>query len=64
MSHCGRWIGRGRAVNGIRQVDESGSVAVVTWEPHRPHERPPLSRKHLRGEVGLDRVCAWRPRCH
>jgi len=31
-------------------------VALVTQEPHPPYERPPLSKKYLREEVGLDRV--------
>jgi len=52
----GGGLAGGRAVDGIRQVDEEGSVALVTVEPHRPYERPPLSKKYLRGEVGLDRV--------
>ncbi len=52
----GGGLAGGRAVDGIRQVDESGSIAVVTRERHRPYERPPLSKKYLREEVGLDRV--------
>lgn len=52
----GGGLAGGRAVGGIRQVDEEGSVALVTQERHRPYERPPLSKKYLRQEVGLDRV--------
>ena len=52
----GGGLAGGRAADGIRQVDEAGSVAVVTQEGHRPYERPPLSKKYLRAEVGLDRV--------
>jgi len=52
----GGGLAGGRAVSGIRQVDEGGSVGLVTQEPHRPYERPPLSKKYMREEVGLDRV--------
>jgi 3-phenylpropionate/trans-cinnamate dioxygenase ferredoxin reductase subunit len=52
----GGGLAGGRAVDGIRQIDEEGSVGLVTQEPHRPYERPPLSKKYLRQEVGLDRV--------
>jgi NADPH-dependent 2,4-dienoyl-CoA reductase/sulfur reductase-like enzyme len=52
----GGGLAGGRAVGGIRDLDEEGTVAVVTQEPHRPYERPPLSKKYLRGEVGTGRV--------
>ncbi|MEA3375853.1 MAG: FAD-dependent oxidoreductase [Chloroflexota bacterium] len=52
----GGGLAGGRAVDGIRQVDPQGSVALVTQEPHLPYERPPLSKEYLRGEVDLDRV--------
>ena len=52
----GGGLAGGKAVDGIRQVDETGEVAVVTVEPHRPYERPPLSKDYLRGEAGLESV--------
>jgi NADPH-dependent 2,4-dienoyl-CoA reductase/sulfur reductase-like enzyme len=52
----GGGLAGGRAVDGIRQMDEEGTVCLVTQEPHRPYERPPLSKKYMRDEVGLDRV--------
>jgi len=52
----GGGIAGGRACEGIRKVDGEGSVALVTQEPHRPYERPPLSKKYLRDEVSLERV--------
>jgi len=52
----GGGLAGGRGVGGIRQVDRAGSVALVTQERHLPYERPPLSKKYLRGEVDLDRV--------
>ena len=52
----GGGLAGGKGVGGIRQVDETGSVALITQEPHEPYERPPLSKRYLRGEVGLDGV--------
>jgi 3-phenylpropionate/trans-cinnamate dioxygenase ferredoxin reductase subunit len=46
----------GRACEGIRQVDSEGSIALAASEPHRPYERPPLSKVYLRGEAGLEKV--------
>ncbi|MBS3784470.1 MAG: FAD-dependent oxidoreductase [Anaerolineae bacterium] len=52
----GGGLAGGKAVDGIRQFDEEGTVALVTQEAHRPYERPPLSKEYLRGEADLDRV--------
>lgn len=52
----GGGLAGGKAVDGIRQVDETGKVAVVTEELHLPYERPPLSKDYLRGKVGLEGV--------
>jgi NADPH-dependent 2,4-dienoyl-CoA reductase/sulfur reductase-like enzyme len=52
----GGGIAGGSAVAGIRQVDEGGSLALVTQEAHQPYERPPLSKGFLQGEAGLKRV--------
>jgi NADPH-dependent 2,4-dienoyl-CoA reductase/sulfur reductase-like enzyme len=52
----GGGIAGGRAVEGIRQLDEQGSIALVTRESHLPYQRPPLSKSYLRGEADLDRV--------
>lgn len=45
-----------RAVVGIRKVDSEGTIALVASENHVPYERPPLSKKYLRSEVGLEKV--------
>ncbi|MGI5914898.1 MAG: NAD(P)/FAD-dependent oxidoreductase [Anaerolineae bacterium] len=45
-----------RACEGIRRVDTEGSIALVTQEPHRPYQRPPLSKGYLQGREGLDKV--------
>ena len=52
----GGGLAGGKAVEGIRQVDEAGSVILVTQEDHRPYERPPLSKGYLRAEADLERV--------
>lgn len=46
----------GSAVTAIRQVDADGSLVLVTQEPHRPYERPPLSKEYLLGSANKDRV--------
>jgi 3-phenylpropionate/trans-cinnamate dioxygenase ferredoxin reductase component len=52
----GGGVAGGTAVEGIRQVDNQGSVLLITQEAYRPYQRPPLSKKYLRNEVGLDKV--------
>jgi NADPH-dependent 2,4-dienoyl-CoA reductase/sulfur reductase-like enzyme len=52
----GGGIAGGRACEGIRQIDEDGSILLVTREQHPPYERPPLSKSYLRDESGLARV--------
>jgi 3-phenylpropionate/trans-cinnamate dioxygenase ferredoxin reductase subunit len=47
----GGGLAGGKACEGIRQVDEAGSVALVTQEPRRPYHRPPLSKDYLQGEM-------------
>ena len=36
-----------RAVEGIRSLDESGSIVLVTEEERLPYERPPRCRRRL-----------------
>ena len=45
-----------RGAEGIRKVDAEGGIALVTMEPHRPYQRPPLSKGYLMGREGLDKV--------
>jgi NADPH-dependent 2,4-dienoyl-CoA reductase/sulfur reductase-like enzyme len=33
------------AVEGIRELDSSGSILIVSAEPHLPYDRPPLSKQ-------------------
>jgi len=38
------------AVQGIREVDASGSIGLISAEPHPPYNRPPLSKALWKGE--------------
>lgn len=52
----GGGLAGGRACEGIRRVDSDGPVMLITAEPHRPYQRPPLSKAYLMGKAGLDKV--------
>jgi len=43
-------------VKGIRSVDEDGSIALFSAEPHEPYERPPLSKGLWMGSEEEDEV--------
>ncbi len=43
----------GSAVDAIREVDSQGTLILITQEPHRPYERPPLSKDFLMGKADL-----------
>lgn len=45
----GGGLAGGRAIEGIRESDADGSIALVAEEPHRPYQRPPLSKGYLIG---------------
>ena len=32
------------AIEGIREVDQSGPILMISKEPHLPYHRPPLSK--------------------
>src|SRR5690554_3744631 len=40
----GGGIAADSAARGIREVDESGSIGLISAEPHAPYDRPPLSK--------------------
>jgi 3-phenylpropionate/trans-cinnamate dioxygenase ferredoxin reductase subunit len=52
----GGGLAAARAVEGIREHDERGSVVVVTEEERLPYERPPLSKGVLKGDDEVDSV--------
>jgi 3-phenylpropionate/trans-cinnamate dioxygenase ferredoxin reductase component len=45
------------AIEGIRQVDPSGSIALIGSESHQPYNRPPLTKALWKGQT-LDSI--WR----
>lgn len=45
-----------KAAETLRGEGFDGRVVLITDEPHRPYDRPPLSKRYLRGEVGVDKV--------
>lgn len=45
------------AATGIREVDPVGSIGLISQEPDRPYDRPPLSKGLWKGKP-LDRI--WR----
>jgi NADPH-dependent 2,4-dienoyl-CoA reductase/sulfur reductase-like enzyme len=46
------------AVQGIREVDQNGSIGLFSMEPDPPYDRPPLSKGLWTGDVAFDEV--WR----
>ncbi len=50
-----------RAAETLRSEGFEGEVVVVGAEPHRPYDRPPLSKKLLAGEWEPDRVQLRQP---
>ncbi len=50
-----------RAVETLRSGGFGGEVVVIGAEPHRPYDRPPLSKKLLSGEWDAERIELRRP---
>jgi len=48
--------GGGAAAAALRQHGFTGSLAIVSDEPHPPYERPPLSKEYLAGEKTFERL--------
>ena len=46
------------AIQGIREADPHGAIALIGSEPHQPYQRPPLSKALWKGtsqeEVWID----------
>lgn len=53
-------IGAGQAAaqcaESLRRKGYDGALTLVGREAHLPYQRPPLSKKYLAGELGLDRM--------
>lgn len=45
-----------KAAEALRSAGFDGRVVLITDEPHRPYDRPPLSKGYLRSDVGVDKV--------
>lgn len=52
----GGGLAGGRACQGIRREDTTGSLALITAEKHGPYQRPPLSKGYLTGDQDLSKV--------
>jgi 3-phenylpropionate/trans-cinnamate dioxygenase ferredoxin reductase subunit len=52
----GAGMAGGKAAETLREEGFDGRIVLVGAEPHRPYERPPLSKDYLRGESGTP---AW-----
>ncbi len=50
----GGGLASSEAVKQIRALDETGSIVLVSEEPHLPYDRPPLTKEYLRGETERD----------
>jgi NADPH-dependent 2,4-dienoyl-CoA reductase/sulfur reductase-like enzyme len=52
----GGGLAAARTISTLREEGYDGDLVVVTSEPHRPYERPPLSKDYLRGQAERDSV--------
>lgn len=46
----------GQLALNLRNEGHQGPIVLIGAEPHPPYQRPPLSKHHLSGKVGLDKV--------
>lgn len=52
----GGGLAAGKAAEAVRAEGFDGTVTVLTEEPERPYERPPLSKGYLVGKQSVDEV--------
>lgn len=52
----GASLGGGRLVEALRRGGFDGRLVLVGDEPHRPYDRPPLSKKLLAGAMPVEKV--------
>jgi NADPH-dependent 2,4-dienoyl-CoA reductase/sulfur reductase-like enzyme len=50
----GGGLAAGKAVEELREAGFDGDIVLFSSEPHRPYERPPLSKGYLMGNDPLD----------
>ncbi|HEX8901602.1 NAD(P)/FAD-dependent oxidoreductase [Vitreimonas sp.] len=46
----------GETAQRLRQGGFQGDITLIGEEPYAPYQRPPLSKKYLAGELGMDRL--------
>jgi 2-polyprenyl-6-methoxyphenol hydroxylase-like FAD-dependent oxidoreductase len=46
------------AAQTLREEGFDGRITLLSEEPHRPYERPPLSKDHLQGKTDRDSIFA------
>lgn len=56
MMIVGGGLAAATAAEELRERGHDGPIDLVTAEPHRPYQRPPLSKGYLTGAEGLDAV--------
>ena len=52
----GGGVAGSHAAKELRQQDPQATITLITNDPHRPYDRPPLSKDFLRGEMPLEKV--------
>ncbi len=45
-----------RAAEALRRREFDGRIVLIGDEPHRPYDRPPLSKQVLAGDWDADRI--------
>lgn len=57
----GAGLAGAKAAEALRAEGFDGNVVLLGAEPHRPYERPPLSKAYLQGSADRDTVFVHRP---
>ena len=50
-----------RAAESLRRRGFDGRIVLIGDEPHRPYDRPPLSKQVLAGDWDADRIALTKP---
>jgi 3-phenylpropionate/trans-cinnamate dioxygenase ferredoxin reductase subunit len=53
---AGGGLAAGRAAEALREEGFDGRIVLAGQEPHRPYERPPLSKDYLQGNAELAKI--------
>jgi 3-phenylpropionate/trans-cinnamate dioxygenase ferredoxin reductase subunit len=56
----GAGLADAKAAQALREEGYEARIVLLGAERERPYERPPLSKEHLRGEAGRDKICPLR----